>query len=83
MPIAIFSVKLLAAIAVFFISVVMVGRGQGFHGMHARRRAWLTVAARLGAFIILASGMLAQVRARSGIDPVSPRDAATSADDGG
>ena len=80
---AIFSVKLLAAIAVFFIAVVMVGRGQGFHGMHARRRAWLTVAACLGP----SSSWRRECLPRCGLGPGStpfrhgmPRPAA---DDGG
>jgi predicted membrane channel-forming protein YqfA (hemolysin III family) len=61
---AIFGVKFLAAMGVFFIAGVLVSRGQGLAKMRAERAKWLTVLIALGAFIVLVSGVLNQVRTR-------------------
>ncbi|MEK7710938.1 MAG: hypothetical protein AAB341_03490 [Planctomycetota bacterium] len=61
---AIFGVKFFAAMGVFFIASVLVGRGRGLAKMRAERAKWLTVLIALGAFIVLVSGVLNQVRTR-------------------
>ena len=62
----IFLFKLFAALAVFFLATVLVGRGQGFARLRANIRGTLTGILLLGAFIVLISGILGQVRAGSG-----------------
>ena len=61
---AIFGVKFVAAMGVFFIASVLVSRGRGLAKMRAGRARWLTVLIALGAFIVLVSGVLNQVRTR-------------------
>ncbi len=58
----IFGVKLLAAFGVFFIAIVMFGRGAGFAGMRAKRAKWLTILIVLAGLIVLISGVLNQIR---------------------
>lgn len=58
----IFGVKFLAALGVFFIASILVGRGQGFASMRRERAKWLKVLLALGALIVLISGVLEQVR---------------------
>ena len=69
---AIFGVKFLAALAVFFIAEALVGRGPAFAKIRRQRAKWLSVLLALGAIIVLLSGVLSQVRS-------STRQAATSA----
>lgn len=59
---ALFGVKFLAAIAVFFIASILVGRGEGFASMRTKAKGALTGLLVLGAIIVLLSGMLNQVR---------------------
>ena len=59
---AIFGVKFLAALGVFFIASVLVGRGQGFASMRANRAKWLTVLLVLAGIIVALSGVLNRVR---------------------
>lgn len=59
---AIFGVKLLLALTVFFVASALVSRGRGFAGIRARRATWLSVAVVLAVLIVLISGALAQIR---------------------
>ncbi len=59
---AIFGVKFLAALGVFFIASVLVGRGEGMAKMRAHRAKWLTVLLMLAATIIVLSGVLNRIR---------------------
>jgi hypothetical protein len=59
---AIFGVKLLAALAVFFIASALAGRAPGFARLRARSRWWLGMLLVLAAIIIALSGVLSQVR---------------------
>ena len=58
----IFGVKLLAALAVFFIASALVSRGPGFANIRANRAKWLSILLALGGLIVLLSGILNQVR---------------------
>lgn len=59
---AIFGVKFLAAMGVFFIASVLVGRGQGMAAFRANRKKWLTNLLSLAAVIVLLSGILNRIR---------------------
>jgi hypothetical protein len=59
---AIFGVKFLAALGVFFIASVLVGTGQGLAALRAKRAKWLTVLLVLAGVIIILSGILNRVR---------------------
>jgi len=58
----IFGVKLMAALAVFFVAEALVGRSPAFAKMRAVRKRWLNIALGLAALIVLLSGMLYQIR---------------------
>lgn len=59
---AIFGVKVLAALAVFFIASILVGRGQGLAAIRANRAKWLTILLVLAAIVVVLSGVLNRVR---------------------
>lgn len=59
---AIFGVKLLAALVIFFLASVLVGRGKGLQGIRQHRARWLTILLVLGGAVVLISGVLNQVR---------------------
>lgn len=59
---AIFGVKFLAAMGVFFIASVLVGTGQGMAKLRANRAKWLTVLLILAAVIVVLSGVLNRLR---------------------
>jgi hypothetical protein len=59
---AIFGVKFLAALAVFFIAEALVSRGPGFAKIRQQRTKWLGILLSLAALIVLLSGVLNQVR---------------------
>lgn len=63
---AIFGVKFLAAMGVFFLSSVLVGRSAGLARMRQDARKWLGILLALGALIVLLSTILAQIRAGAG-----------------
>jgi hypothetical protein len=58
----IFGLKFLAALGVFFIASLLVGRGQGLAAMRANRAKWLTVLLVLAGVIVALSGVLNRVR---------------------
>ena len=70
---ALFGVKLLMALAVFFLATALVGRSPGFAKMRKNSRKWLAVLAILGATIVLMSGMLNQVRTADGLVKVTKK----------
>ncbi len=59
---AIFGVKLLAALLVFFVSFALTGRSPGFAKMRQSSGKWLSITVALAALIVLLSGVLSQVR---------------------
>ena len=59
---AVFGVKFLLALFVFFIASVLVGRGNGLAGMRKQRAKWLGVLLAAAAAIVLISGFLGQIR---------------------
>ncbi len=67
---AIFGLKLISALGVFFIAEALVGRSVAFEGMRRRNALWLSVLLCLAAVIILLSGLLNQVRAASASSPL-------------
>lgn len=68
---ALFGVKVLAALVVFWIAIALTSRSAAFTGMRAARTKWLSILLTLAAVIVLLSGVLAQVRAR---DPGSSKN---------
>jgi len=67
---ALFGVKFLLALAVFFIASALVGRSAAFDGMRANARKWLTINVVLAVLIVCISGFLRlsrdQMKAESG-----------------
>lgn len=59
---AIFGIKLLAALFIFFVAEALVGKGPGFSKMRERRAGWLTILLVAGGIVILLSGALNQIR---------------------
>ncbi len=59
---AIFGVKFLAALGVFFLASALVGRAPGLEALRHARAKWLSVILVLAAVIVLLSGVLSQVR---------------------
>ena len=72
---AVFGIKLLAALFVFFLASALSGSSPGFASFRERSRKWLGVLITLAAVIVLLSGVLNQVRTRAS----DPSPAATSA----
>jgi hypothetical protein len=62
----IFAIKFFAALAVFFVASVLVGRGQGFMRLRGNPKGALSAILLLGAVIVLVSGILSQVRSNVG-----------------
>lgn len=76
---AIFLLKLLAALAIFFIASALVGRSPGFAAMRAASRRWLTTILALAAAIVLLSGVLSQVRQAQRATQAPPANTTTNA----
>lgn len=55
---AIFAVKFLLAMVVFFLGIALTGTSPGFASIRAARKKWLAVMATLGVIVILLSGVL-------------------------
>ena len=53
-----FGLKLVAALAVFFIASAMVGRSAAFEQMRANARKWSSIVVLLALVIVLISGVL-------------------------
>lgn len=65
---AIFAAKLAVALAVFFVSSMLVGRSPALSAVRQRKETWLSVVLILAGVIVLLSGALGQVRVRSRAD---------------
>jgi len=59
---AIFAVKFIAAMLIFFFATALVGRSAGLAKFRVQSRKWLSVIIVLGALVVLLSGLLNQVR---------------------
>ena len=59
---AIFGVKVMAALVIFFLATALAGRSAGLAAIRAQGRKWLSVVLVLGALVVLLSGVLKQVR---------------------
>lgn len=59
---AVFTIKFLAALVVFFLATVLTGTSPGLAGIRANRAKWLSIIIGLGAIIVLLSSVLGQVR---------------------
>jgi hypothetical protein len=62
---AIFGVKFLMALGIFFLATALVGRSPGFATLRENSRTWLGAILLLAAIIVLLSGLLSQVRLSS------------------
>lgn len=62
---AIFGVKFLLALLVFFIASALIGKSEGFARMRQAARKWLGIVVLLAAVIVILSGLLNQVRTGS------------------
>ena len=58
---ALFGVKFLAALVVFFLGSALVGRAKAFEGMRRDRARWLGITAVLAVVVILVSGILKNI----------------------
>jgi len=76
---AIFGVKLLLALVVFFMATALVGRSPAFAKVRQNPRSWLAGVVLLGIVIVLLSGVLNQVRV-NGAKATPPAAAAKPAD---
>lgn len=59
---AIFGIKFLAAMAIFFLASALAGKAPGFAKMREKSGQWMIAILLLGGLIILLSGVLNQVR---------------------
>ena len=59
---AIFGIKLLAALLIFFLASALVGKSEGFAGLRRAANRWLSVILVLAGLIVLLSGVLSQIR---------------------
>ncbi|MBU6276036.1 MAG: hypothetical protein KGQ61_05335 [Planctomycetes bacterium] len=74
---ALFGVKFLLAMGVFFLASGLVGRGAGTQWIRDARRQWSTVALIVGLGVVLLSGWMRQLHTGP------PRQAVSTSDDGG
>jgi len=74
---ALFGVKFLLAMGVFFLASGLVGRGAGTQWIRDARRKWSTVALIVGLGVVLLSGWMRQLHTGP------PRQAVSTSDDGG
>jgi len=75
---ALFGVKFLAAMVIFFLASALVGRSPGFAKMRKRPAAPLTTILVLGLLIVLLSGVMNAVRHSPGAKKVTPAAIAAS-----
>ena len=59
---ALFGLKFLAAMGVFFLASALLGRSPGMAGMRRNAGRWLSVMVLLGVLIVVTSGVLSQLR---------------------
>ncbi len=58
---ALFGIKVLAALGVFFLASVLTGRSPAFEAMRSNGKKWLAIAAGLGILVVLISGALSKM----------------------
>jgi len=69
---AIFGIKFLCAMAIFFVASALYGRAPGFAGMRAKSTRWLSILLVLAVAVIMLSGALNMIRATALKPTVSP-----------
>lgn len=69
---AIFGIKFLAALAIFFLATAISGKAPGFAKLRQKSGQWMVVILILGGLIILLSGVLNQVRGSGAKDTAPP-----------
>jgi len=69
---ALFGIKFIAAMVIFFLASALVGRSPGFAKMRERPARPLTVIVVLGVLIVLLSGTMNQIRHLPGAKKVAP-----------
>ena len=74
---AIFAVKFMIAMVIFFLATALVGRSPGLASIRAQGRKWISVVLVLGALVVLLSGVLNQVRT-TGAPQSTPLDSLLS-----
>jgi len=62
---AIFTIKFMAAIAIFFLATALTGRSPAFAKLRENSRKWLGVLLALAIIVVVLSGLLSQVRSHS------------------
>lgn len=68
---ALFGIKLLSALAIFFIASALVGKSPGMEAMRKSAAKWLSIVALLAVVIVIVSGILSQVRTTAANPPIN------------
>ena len=58
---ALFGIKVLAALGVFFLASVLTGRSPAFESLRSNSKKWLAITAGLGILVVLISGVLSRL----------------------
>ena len=58
---ALFTIKFLAALGVFFLASVLTGRSPAFESLRSNSKKWLAITAGLGVLVVLISGILSRL----------------------
>ncbi len=74
---ALFGLKFLSAMGVFFLAIALLGRSPGMEAMRRNSARWLSVMVLLGALIVVLSGVLSQVRS-GGAAPIEVKTPTTA-----
>lgn len=74
---AIFTVKLVGALVVFFLGTALVGKSPALAHIRANSAKWIGLLLAMAAGIVLLSGILMQVRTSNAKTPVTPTVAST------
>ena len=75
---AIFGIKFLAAMAIFFLATALAGKAPGFAKMREKSGQWMVAILLLGGLIVLLSGVLNQVRLSGAKVTATPKNTAPS-----
>ena len=73
---AIFGIKFLAAMAIFFLAAALAGKAPGFAKIREKSGQWMVVILLLGGLIVLLSGILNQVRTSGAKVTAAPENTA-------
>lgn len=74
---ALFGLKFFAAMGVFFLASVLLGRSPGMEGMRRNSARWLSVIVLLGVLIVVTSGVLSQLRSARAV-PIEVKTPSTA-----